>query len=45
MVGALTLIFAGLTLYRLTRNCYPYVELRLLKCRNVVPIPFYYSAE
>ena len=38
MVGAFTLIFAGLTLYRLIHNRYPYVELRLLKCRNVVPI-------
>ena len=38
MVGALTLVFAGLTLYRLIHNRYPYVELHLLKCRNVVPI-------
>ena len=38
MVGAFTLIFAGLSLYRLLHNRYPYVELRLLKCRNVVPI-------
>ena len=38
MVGAFTLFFAGLTLYRLIHNRYPYVELRLLKCRNVVPI-------
>ena len=33
MVGAFALIFAGLTLYRLIHNRYPYVELRLLKCR------------
>ncbi len=38
MVGAFALVFAGLTLYRLIHNRYPYVELRLLKCRNVVPI-------
>lgn len=38
MVGASVLIFAGLTLYRLLHYRYPYVELQLLKCRNVVPI-------
>ena len=38
MVGAFALVFAGLTLYRLIHNRYPYVELRLLKCRNVIPI-------
>ena len=38
MVGAFTLILAGLTLHRLIHNRYPYVELKLLKCRNVVPI-------
>jgi len=38
IVGAFTLIFAGLTLYRLLHNRYPYVELQLLECRNVVPI-------
>ena len=38
VVGAFTLMSAGLTLYRLLSNRYPYVELRLLKCRNVVPI-------
>ena len=38
MAGAFALIFAGLTLYRLIHNRYPYVELQLLKCRNVVPI-------
>ena len=38
MVGAFTLILAGLTLHRLIHNRYPYVELKLLNCRNVVPI-------
>jgi hypothetical protein len=38
MAGAFTLIFAGLTFYRLISNRYPYIELRLLKFRNVVPI-------
>ena len=38
MVGAFALILAGLTLHRLIHNRYPYVELKLLKCRNVVPI-------
>ena len=38
VVGALTLLFTGVTMYRLMHNRYPYVELRLLKCRNVVPI-------
>ena len=38
MAGAFALIFAGLALYRLISNRYPYVELRLLKCKNVVPI-------
>jgi len=38
VVGAFTLLFAGLTFYRLISNRYPYIELRLLKFRNVVPI-------
>ena len=38
MVGAFTLILTGLTLHRLIHNRYPYVELKLLNCRNVVPI-------
>lgn len=38
IIGAFTLIFAALTFYRLIHNRYPYVELGLLKCRNVVPI-------
>ncbi len=38
IVGVFTLVFAVLTLYRLLHNRYPYVELQLLKCRNVVPI-------
>ena len=32
------LLLTGLTLHRLIHNRYPYVELKLLKCRNVVPI-------
>ncbi|MCI7399095.1 MAG: hypothetical protein MSH57_01585, partial [Prevotella sp.] len=38
MAVALALISTGLTIYRLIHNRYPYVELKLLKCRNVVPI-------
>jgi len=38
IVGAMALIFAVLTLYRLKNNRYPFVELSLLKFRNVIPI-------
>lgn len=38
VIGGLALILAGLTLYRFLHHDYPYVELRLLKYRNVVPI-------
>ena len=38
MALALALLSTGLTLYRLLHHRYPYVELQLLKCKNVVPI-------
>ncbi|OYP58788.1 hypothetical protein [Prevotella sp. P3-122] len=38
MAVALALVSTGLTIYRLFHNRYPYVELELLKCKNVVPI-------
>ena len=38
MAVALALVSTGLTIYRLSHNRYPYVELELLKCKNVVPI-------
>lgn len=38
IIGGLTLILTGFTLYRLLHSRYPYVELKLLKYRNVIPI-------
>ena len=38
MAAALALVSTGLTAYRLFHYTYPYIELQLLKCKNVVPI-------
>ena len=38
MAAALALVSTGLTGYRLLHYTYPYIELQLLKCKNVVPI-------
>ena len=38
MAAAIALVSTGMTIYRLLHNSYPYIELQLLKCKNVVPI-------